>query len=106
MEAKLTLMQRGSGIMKLVNGRSENGCRIVELSSGIEDGWSYAEIALILAAVSLEAAVCNEKPISIVFSPISPSACYTPVLAVSHYRIPKREEKFVSLSFRTGLVTE
>jgi len=84
MEAKLTLMQRGSGIMKLVNGRSENGCRIVELSSGIEDGWSYAEIALILAAVSLEAAV----------------------LAVSHYRIPKREEKFVSLSFRTGLVTE
>jgi hypothetical protein len=66
------LMQRGSGIMKLANGRSENGCRIVELSSGIEDGWSYAEIALILAAVSLEAAVCNEKPISIVLAPFPP----------------------------------
>jgi hypothetical protein len=68
----LMLMQRGSGIMKLVNGRSQNGCRIVELSSGIEDGWSYAEIALILAAVSLEAADVMKNLLASSLAPFPP----------------------------------
>ena len=60
MEVKVMLMQRVREIMKLVNMYPD--VVIILWSLGIEDGWSYSEIAPDSGAALLEAAGCNENP--------------------------------------------